>query len=387
MTKCPRCFTALHADHYAWSVSPHATGQRHHDPIGSSYLGADVDCGPIYDAKRPKGYRGAMPSAVDASAALKAPVVEICPVCHFELPDGWRAGRAVCIAMAGAPGTGKSTYLAVLVKQLQLLCESLGVSMEPSTQASADAYTHHYETPLYVQRGLIAATPTMQHHCPPQQQPLIFSIGFWQGVPRFVVIRDAAGEDLESGEMTAPHFSYIGNADAVFFMFDPLRIRGIRDQLSDLLPAQSYSGGDPRTVLRNVMLAIGARQPKLAVVLTKFDALRALSDVEGSDWSQVMSNAGAAYLRDTSASRRYDDGDGTLLHEEARSLLLRLHGASIVSAVENPAAGTRLVHRYFVVSALGQPPSGSRLNSRGIAPFRCVDPLRWVTAPLDVLEG
>jgi hypothetical protein len=77
----------------------------------------------------------------------------------------------------------------------------------------------------------------------------IFSIGSGQGVPRFVVIRDAAGEDLESGEMTAPHFDYFGNADAVFFMFDPLRVKGIRDQLNDLLPVQSYSGGDPRTVL------------------------------------------------------------------------------------------------------------------------------------------
>ena len=98
-----------------------------------------------------------------------------------------------------------------------------------------------------------------------------------------------------------------------------------------------------------------------------------------------MSNAGAAYLRDTSASRRYDDNDGQLLHEEARSLLLRLHGASIVSAVENPSAGVRLEHRYFVISALGQPPAGNRLNSRGIAPFRCVDPLRWVTSAFAVL--
>jgi hypothetical protein len=44
-----------------------------------------------------------------------------------------------------------------------------------------------------------------------------------------------------------------------------------------------------------------------------------------------------------------------------------------------------LVHRYFVISALGQPPAGNRLNSRGIAPFRSVDPLRWVTSPFEVL--
>ena len=98
-----------------------------------------------------------------------------------------------------------------------------------------------------------------------------------------------------------------------------------------------------------------------------------------------MSNAGAAYLRDNSASRSYDERDGQLLHEEARSLLVRLHGASIVTAVENPASGVRLARRYFTVSALGQAPAGRRLSSRGIAPFRCVDPLRWVTSAFGVL--
>jgi hypothetical protein len=122
-----------------------------------------------------------------------------------------------------------------------------------------------------------------------------------------------------------------------------------------------------------------------AVILSKFVALQALSDVEGSEWSELMSNPGAAYLRDNSASRCYDDSDGQPLHEEARSLLVRLHGASIVTAVENPSSGLRLAHRYFTVSALGQVPAGRRLNSRGIAPFWCVDPLRWVTSAFGVL--
>ena len=94
-----------------------------------------------------------------------------------------------------------------------------------------------------------------------------------------------------------------------------------------------------------------------AVILSKFVALQALSDVEGSEWSELMSNAGAAYLRDNSASCCYDDSDGQLLHEEARSLLVRLHGASIVTAVENPcqrsAIGAPLLHRFGPGSGAG----------------------------------
>jgi hypothetical protein len=385
MTKCPRCFCLLSDNHYAWSAAPHAGAQRYRDPVASAYSGADTDSGAIYNVKPPLGHRGAVPSATDAAHVLQSPVVEICPTCHFTLPDGWRNGHATCIAMAGARATGKSLYIAVLIKQLELLCEKLGMSMEPVTRASADAYERNYERPLYEQRGLIPPTPTVQTQASHQRVPLMFSVGSSHGVRQFVVLRDVAGEDMESGDLHATHFQFFSNADAVFFMFDPLRVKGIRDQLHDLLPPQFYSGGDPRSVLSNVLTAIGAGRPKLAVILSKFDALRALRDVEGSEWSMIMSNSGAAYSRDTSASKSYDETDGQLLHEEVRSLLERLKGGSIISAVENPSNGVRLVHRYFVVSALGQPPAAGRLNARGIAPFRCADPLRWVTSASEVL--
>jgi len=168
-------------------------------------------------------------------------------------------------------------------------------------------------------------------------------------------------------------------------MFDPLRVKGIRDQFHGLLPAQSYSAGDPRALLTNVLLTIGTGRPKLAVILSKFDALRALGEVEGSEWSQIMSNAGAAYLRDNSGGRYYDNNDGELLHEEVRSLLLRLHAGPIVAAIESRSRELQLMHRYFVVSALGQPHTGDRLNSRGITPFRCTDPARWITTSAGVL--
>ena len=87
----------------------------------------------------------------------------MCPVCHYQLPDGWRDGHAICIAMAGARATGKSLYIAVLVKQLELLCENLGVSMEPATRATATAYSTHYETPLFAHRGLDSADADSAH--------------------------------------------------------------------------------------------------------------------------------------------------------------------------------------------------------------------------------
>ncbi|WNG93706.1 hypothetical protein [Mycobacterium sp. ITM-2016-00318] len=385
MTKCPRCFSVLNSEQHLWMVPPRAGTARYFDEVGSAFNGAPVESGPFYKWDRPAGYRGPPPPAADASRALQGPVVEVCPVCHYPLPEGWHDGHAVCIAMAGARATGKSLYIAVLVKQLQLLCENLGFSMEPATRATATAYSTHYETPLFVQRGLIPPTPTVHTQASLQREPLIFSIGIWHDVRRYLVLRDVAGEDLETGDLSAPPFRFFVNADAVFFMFDPLRVKSIRDQLQDLLPAQTVSGGEPRSVLNNVLLAIGHGQPRLAVILSKFDALRILRDVQGSEWSLIMSNAGAAYLRDTSDWPYYDEAGGQLLHEEVRSLLTRLNAGTMVAAVENPSTGKRLTNRYFVVSSLGQPPSGSRLHPRGIAPFRCADPVRWITSGFGVL--
>jgi hypothetical protein len=385
MTKCPRCFSVLTPNQLLWMMPPQAGANRYLDEVGSAFYGVPVECGPFYKWDRPPGHHGPPPPPADASRALQGPVVEVCPVCHYLLPDGWRDGHATCIAMAGARATGKSLYIAVLVKQLELLCETLGVSMEPANRATAAAYSTHYETPLFMQRGLIPPTPTVHTQASLQREPLIFSIGIWQGLRRYLVLRDVAGEDMETGDLSALLFRFFANADAVFFMFDPLRVKSIRDQLQDLLPAQMFSGGDPRSVLNNVMSAIGRGQPRLAVILSKFDALRLLRDVEGSEWSLIMSNAGAAYLRDTSDAQHYDDVGGRLLHEEVRSLLMRLNAGSMVAAVENPSSGMRLAHRYFVVSSLGQPPSGNRLHARGIAPFRCADPVRWATSSFGLL--
>ena len=74
-----------------------------------------------------------------------------------------RQGHAVCGAVAGAPGTGESTY---------------------------------WPTPTRA---------TTKHPCLPNGIPPI-SLGSCNGRRRFLLIRDAAGEDLESADLDASQF-------------------------------------------------------------------------------------------------------------------------------------------------------------------------------------
>lgn len=388
MTRCPHCFHLLGEHRYTWACrSGQCTSAP--DAVASGYRGTAVTApGPFFAADRPpQAKRGAWaPPASVVCRECGVPATEMCPDCHYPLPPGWRDAQATCVAMAGARATGKSLYIGVLVKQLEMLFDRVGATVEPATEGTRDVYHREYERPLFEQRGImkstVRATETEDAY---QRDPLIYSLGSWRGQRRYLVLRDVAGEDLESSSAATQHLAFFAHADAVFFMFDPFRVTEIRDQLADLVPAQANQGGDPKTVLANLMRIIGPATPRLAVILSKFDAIQALREVEGTDWSQVMANPGAAFSRDPSLDPSgYQEVDGQLLHLEVRSMLQRLHAGPIVTAIENPASGARLAHRFFAVSALGESPNGERLHSRGIAPFRCLDPLRWVLADFGV---
>lgn len=381
MTKCPRCFTTLTGVHYAWTrTDPDAVEV---DEVASTYHGSPVRSGPVLELTRPDdAEEDWAPPSGHAEKEAGGDVAEVCPTCHYRLLAGWREAQATCVALAGARATGKTVYIAVLVKTLQLLGERIGQMVEPATAESEDSYRENYERPLYEERGILEPTPAAHTGNPYQREPLIFSLGIWNGVRQYLVIRDVAGEDLENPiNVGATSMQFFSRADGVVFLFDPLRVDSVRDQLHDLVPAQERVGGDPRSVLRTVLSIIGTGTPNLAVALSKFDALQALAHVDGSEWSEIMSQRGAAYSRDPSLQNEpYNEQDGQLLHEEVRSLLDKLEAKAVVMAVEQPHTGVALKSRYFAVSALGESPVGDRLHESGISPFRCLDPVRWVLA-------
>lgn len=386
MAKCPRCFQYLADDVVAWTeASPRTTSV---DEEASAYRGDEVQMGKVVGYKLPPGGvpPGQMPPEEYAASELGGPVIEVCPICHYHLPPHWRSGRVTCIAMAGARFTGKTVFIAVMIKQLERLLERGGREIDPVTNDIARRYHDFYQKPLYEQRGIIPPTPPMHHEDSVHADPLIFSLGIWNGVREYLSIRDVAGEDLENPQVGGTPWHFFSVADAVLFMFDPMRVDEVRELLRDLVPTGHTTGGDPRQVLRTVMRLIGDGTPKLGVVLSKFDALQDLQKVAGASWGQIMSNAGAAFSRDPGLlPGPYDHDDGWLLHAEVHSLLAKLDAGPMLRAMRNPVTDVEYNHRFFAVSALGDTPHGERINPRGISPFRCLDPVRWVFADNYVL--
>jgi hypothetical protein len=387
MTKCPRCFHTLSTDQFAW-LCVNGDCAREPDRTATSYQGAPVSSRAIVYVTRPNdsGRRWTAPEKAFCPEC-GSQSREVCPDCHYLLPPRWRGGQATCIAMAGARATGKSIYIGVMLQQFELLATMMGTTMTAANDATANNLRDNYLNPLYVQRGALRPTPSAGTENVHTKDPLIFSIGNVDNIHRYLVIRDVAGEDLESGRFDIDHLAFFRFADAVLFMFDPLRIEVIHDLLRNKLPRQLESGGDPVAVLTTIRQIIGTSSPRLGVVLSKFDAMEALAEVDDPAWQRVMSNPGAAIRRDPSLSTTgYNRRDGELLHHEVRSLMFKLKAERLVLLLENPNDGNRLPFRFFAVSALGESTDGHSLNGRGIASFRCLDPIKWVLGDMGVLQ-
>lgn len=301
-----------------------------------------------------------------------------------DLPHGWANSGSICIAMAGARASGKSLYIAVLVKQLQQLAEKHSRVIVAADESTEERYREHYEEPLFEQMGLMPPTPSHAAADAYQRDPLVFNLGNWDvgdgfgSRPWFLVLRDVAGEDLEALPDDVSDLEFFRDADEVVFLFDPLKVPQIRNYLQGIIPEHQL-GGDPVKVLDNLFRILGPDRPNLAVALSKFDTLQKLEDVPDAKWARIMGNYGAAYRRDTGFV--YNVMDQELLNIEIRSMLLWLQAQRLVFTIasrydDRPGS----TYRFFATSALGAAPQGSHLHRSGIAPFRVLDPVLWSLA-------
>ena len=325
-----------------------------------------------------RGRTGPVPQAVDAPRECPN------PECRRPYPPNWLQARSTCIVMAGATTAGKSIFIAVMIKQLEQLAAQRGMDVTPATPAVREVFERHYLKPLYEERGIMSTTLPARDKNAYQRESLVFTLTTAHDVHHHLVIRDVAGEDLQQpDEQTPERLAFFGHADAVFFLFDPLQIPEIKAQVRTLVPEQRL-GKPAKEVLATTLNLVSRGAPRFALVISKFDTLQLLRTAPWSnDYTAIMQNAGAAFSRDPGPFAGVNEVDGRLLHEEVRSLLMMVDQGPLVASVER--AGRRGGHRFFAVSALGDPPNGEVLNARGIAPFRCLGPLRWVLADTGVL--
>ncbi|WP_257182922.1 hypothetical protein [Corynebacterium cystitidis] len=329
-------------------------------------------------------------------AATESPYVD--PQ-EYPLPEGWQNSGVITFAMAGARTSGKSVYMAIVVKLLKHLCIEYGGAFDYANDATRESYHVNYEAPLFGLNGesrrVLGATRPAESPEAYQHRPLIFRLGrhtLANGTTQniFVVFRDVAGEDLEAMDFESrmPYLDFFQHVDSVIYLYDPLAVPEIRDLLAGSVPMDAVSTAEPVAVLKNVVRAIGPHRPEIALTLAKFDIMQEIPRLNLSstaaissdsiDWKQVMDNLGAAFRRAGSRyAKPYDAADAELLHQETHSMLLNLRAREMFNVLNQPILGIEPHdYRCYVVSSLGASPTGEHIDDSGIAPFRLLDPLR-----------
>lgn len=387
MIRCPSCFQLLPDDRYRW-VCVSGRCEKQPDPLASVFLGAETSSGPQMELWKPPAEKRWRRPEHAACRQCSGPVSGACPFCNFELPSDWYESESLCVAMAGARNVGKSVSIGVMIHFLEPVIEALGSSLSWGNDQSRLVYRQHYEKALFDQMGIIGPTSSADTEGAYQREPLIVSLGQIRGRHRYLCVRDVAGEDLERGGQGRPSLGFFQHADLVVFLFDPLTVPAVAQTLQGVIPQQTIvQSANPLDVLNTVLGLVGQGDARLAVVLSKFDAVQELRGIANHGICMAMDNPGAGIMRSTGGPAAYDEQDGALVHEEVRGLLQLLGAGAVVTSVENPRRGRPFPHRFMVTSSLGASVAGTRQSVRGIAPFRVLDPVIWLLHARGVIGG
>ncbi|WP_440104024.1 TRAFAC clade GTPase domain-containing protein [Streptosporangium sp. H16] len=386
MISCPYCFAKVARRRIAFRCMGKSNRMPGCDPVPDEAMGAlrgDATAPvlpPVFAVRKP-GRRAVCPGCSRETGW------RVCPSCHSRLPAEYCANPGKIVALVGAKGAGKSTYIAVLIHELMnRVGEELDVSLVACDDRTIERYKQDFARPLYGERTLLVSTQSAEAG---PRDPLVYLLTrtargrFRSRVESLtLVLFDTAGEDLRHRDMSELHLRYLGAADAVIFLLDPLGLPGAHKALEGA--ARERSGAldddlmsDPMDVITRVteLLRSKDRGPltvPVAVALSKIDVLR-----------PAMARQSALHrARDPIRALDLDDRDA--VHEQIRGLLDEWQESRI-----DRYLGQQYAHyALFGLSALGAiPPDEKTVSPSGIRPYRVEDPLLWLLYRFKILDG
>ncbi len=383
---CPFCFARLDRNRIAFRCAGRSGRGGGCDALLdetlAEYLGspAAASLPPVFSVRRP-GRRA------DCPRCGRSTGWRVCPECHNRLPAEYCANPGKIVALVGAKGSGKSTYIAVLLHELT---NRVGAELDASLVACDDRtitrYKQDFARPLYGEQRLLSTTRPAATE---PRDPLVYLLT--RTVPGrlrsktmslTLVLFDTAGEDLRSRESTETHLRYLNAADAIVFLVDPLELPGAKASLSGLAQVRSgVNAGDPDSDPINVISRVtellrdragsGRLKVPVAVALSKIDALQ-----EGMD-------AQSALHRARTPSGTLDLDDREAVHEQVRALLDDWQAGMVDRYLRQHFTDFAL----FGLSALGGVPGADAVGPGGIRPYRVEDPLLWLLHRFGMLAG
>ncbi|WP_261719763.1 ATP-binding protein [Streptomyces sp. FZ201] len=391
---CPYCFARSSAGRLPYRCLMTPAGIRggrpcgpERDDIWAGFMGPGVPPGalmrgPVFAPPRKIGRRAGAGSSVPCPGCGVGTTTRVCGACHNDLPSDYCDHDSRIIALVGAKASGKSTYVAVLVNELN---HRVGQAYHATLAAmgqSTQTRDKEMAEDLYERLRLPDATRPAALGF---NDPLLYRLS----LPRrsrlgsgtrhtALVFFDAAGEDLAGAEAMDRYTRYLSAADGIILLVDPLQLGSVRDRLpvhdGPPLPVVETPPQQIAADLARQLRAHGKGGSRgrvstpIAVAVTKTDMLKPLLDPH----SPVLRNA-------PHPGGALDDDDWLGVHEEIRSLLNDWDSGALVRQLELDFAELSL----FGLSALGAPPPAEApadVPKSGPQPIRVEDPLLWLLA-------
>lgn len=304
--------------------------------------------------------------ALDAMG-LTAPEIA-CPSCHRKLPRNFLNQPHHIFSIVGAPSSGKSYYLSVLIKTMAEACQGFGVTFRDA-DATENAVLNAMRNQLFsgttpeecylaktALEGALYESLPRDGRMVRLPKPFIYCLTHptrsEKGVS--VVFYDNAGEHFEPGRNSAdsPGTQHIAVASGIFFLFDPLYNPQFRRRLvghSDPQLVQRSSDqqdillAEAETRIKGI-LGLEASQriaTPLAVIAGKCDA-----------WLHLLGDAPLLPVIDNEAG----GSRVNLAHLHANSTRVRNVLLEICPTIVANAEVISSNVQYFAASPLGNPP-------------------------------
>jgi hypothetical protein len=298
--------------------------------------------------------------------AMNIPAPDLaCPHCRRKLPQGFLDMPHWIFSIVGAPSSGKSYYLSVLIKVLQTsLFQNFGVTFRDA-DPTANVILNQMKTQLFSamtpEEAFLAKTElegAMYETLPrlgrkvPLPKPFIFNLSDTRDQTQdfSVVFYDNAGEHFEPTRNSAesPGAQHIAAAAGIFFLFDPLhnaefkkRLAGLKDPqvTSRRMDQQDIILAETEVRIKS-LLGLDSRQK----IATPFAVIAGKSDT----WLHLL---GDAPLESPLGGGRLALGAVSRNSARVRKLLVEICPAIVANA---EAISSEVM--YFAASPLGCSP-------------------------------
>jgi hypothetical protein len=188
--------------------------------------------------------------------AMGSPCPHIaCPHCHWKLPPGFLHLKPKILSIIGAPASGKSYYLCVLVKTLtETLSKIFGIGFYSTDPTGNLALMQMIESIFNIWKNNpehLITVPIAKTALEGDMYVSVWRISRWVKMPRpfiftanpeknteratTIIFYDNAGEHFEPGRDSeeSPGAQHIAAAEGIFFMFDPTYSLAWRQILKD----------------------------------------------------------------------------------------------------------------------------------------------------------